>query len=77
MRSSRRALALGALREAPQRAQRALERVARIKDEIEMLTGPGEMGEDEARAAVSQPTVVGCLPAARLARSGRTPPPRQ
>ena len=57
----RKALELGAAREAPRRAQLALERLARLADEIEVLTGPGEMGEDEARAAGLEPTVVGSL----------------
>jgi predicted polyphosphate/ATP-dependent NAD kinase len=57
----RKALELGAARDAPPRAQLALERIARLKDEIEVVTGPGEMGEDEARAAGFEPTVVGSL----------------
>ncbi|HQG54223.1 MAG TPA: ATP-NAD kinase family protein [Thermoleophilia bacterium] len=57
----RQALERGATREAPHRAQLALERLARLKDEIEVLTGPGEMGEDEARAAGLEPTTVGSL----------------
>lgn len=57
----RKALALGAVREAPGRAERALERLARVKDHVEIVTWPGEMGEDEARAAGFEPTVVGSL----------------
>jgi predicted polyphosphate/ATP-dependent NAD kinase len=57
----RKALELGAVREAPGRAQRALERLARVKDHLEIVTWPGEMGEDEARAAGFEPTVVGSL----------------
>ncbi len=57
----RRALELGAARDAPRRARLALERLTRLKDGIEVLTGPGEMGEDEARAAGFEPTVVGSL----------------
>lgn len=57
----RKALEMGAVREAPGRAQRALERLARIKDHIEIVTWPNEMGEDEARAAGFEPTVVGSL----------------
>jgi len=53
-----RALALGAVREAPHRAQRALERLARIKDELEIVTCPGEMGADEARACGFAPDVL-------------------
>jgi predicted polyphosphate/ATP-dependent NAD kinase len=57
----RKALELGAAREAPRRAQLALERLSRLDDEIEILAGPGEMGADEARAAGLEPTVVGSL----------------
>jgi predicted polyphosphate/ATP-dependent NAD kinase len=57
----RQALERGAARDAPRRARLALERLTRLKGEIEVLTGPGEMGEDEARAAGLEPTVVGSL----------------
>ena len=57
----RRALELGAARDAPRRARLALERLARLEHQIEVVTGPGEMGEDEARAAGLEPTVVGSL----------------
>ena len=56
-----RALELGAVRDAPRRARLALDRLARLKDEIEILAAPGEMGEDEALAAGFAPTVVGSL----------------
>ncbi len=56
-----RALELGAVRDAPRRARLALERLSRLKDELELLAAPGEMGEDEARAAGFAPTVVGSL----------------
>jgi len=56
-----RALELGAVRDAPRRARLALERLVRLKDEIEILAAPGEMGEDEARAAGFAPTVLGSL----------------
>jgi predicted polyphosphate/ATP-dependent NAD kinase len=56
-----RALELGAVRDAPRRARLALERLTRLRDEIEILAAPGEMGEDEARAAGFAPTVVGSL----------------
>ena len=55
----RQALELGAAREAPRRALLALERIARFADEIEVVTWPGEMGEDEARAAGFEPVVRG------------------
>jgi len=57
----RKALELGAARDAPRRARLALERLARLRDEIAVATGPGELGEDEARAAGFEPTVVGSL----------------
>ena len=46
----RRALELGAVREAPHRARRALARLAHLRDRLQVLTYPGEMGEDEAQA---------------------------
>jgi len=57
----RAALERGAVRDAPRRARQALERLARVRDHVEILTWPGEMGEDEARAAGYQPRVVGSL----------------
>lgn len=45
-----RALALGAVREAPRRAEQALARLARLREHVAVVTCPGEMGEDEARA---------------------------
>jgi len=47
----RRALELGARRESPARAGEALRRLERLRDELLVLTCPGEMGADEARAA--------------------------
>ncbi len=55
----RKALELGAARDAPRRARLALERLVRLKGEIEVLAWPGEMGEDEARAVGLEPTVLG------------------
>jgi predicted polyphosphate/ATP-dependent NAD kinase len=57
----RRALERGAVRDAPRRARMALERLARVREHIEVVTWPGEMGEDEARAAGFEPRVVGSL----------------
>lgn len=54
---------LGALREAPQRAQLALARLARLSEPFELLTCAGEMGADEARAVGLVPTVIGVVPA--------------
>jgi predicted polyphosphate/ATP-dependent NAD kinase len=57
----RAALERGAVREAPRRAQQALARLARLRGHIEVLTWPGEMGEDEACAAGFEPRVLGSL----------------
>ena len=57
----RAALERGAVREAPRRARQALERLARVREHIEVITWPGEMGEDEARAAGYEPRVLGSL----------------
>lgn len=59
----RRALELGAVREAPHRAQRALARLAHLRDGLQVLTYPGEMGEDEARAAGFDDVVIVGRPA--------------
>jgi len=52
------ARALGASPAAPDRATTALKQLAAVKDQIEILTVSGEMGEDEARAAGFEPTVL-------------------
>jgi len=54
----RRALDRGAVREAPGRAALALGRLARLREELEIVTFPGEMGEDEALACGLEPLVV-------------------
>ncbi len=64
----RAALERGAVRDAPRRARQALERLARARDHIEVLTWPGEMGEDEARAAGFEPRVLGSLDGRRSYR---------
>jgi predicted polyphosphate/ATP-dependent NAD kinase len=75
----RRALERGAARDAPRRARQALERLARVRERIEILTWPGEMGEDEARAAGFEPRVLGSFEGRRsyvlceLERSGDEP----
>jgi predicted polyphosphate/ATP-dependent NAD kinase len=53
------ARALGAVSTAPGRAVEALARLKPIKDSIEIVTYPHEMGEDEAREAGFEPTVYG------------------
>jgi len=56
-----RALALGAVREAPGRARLALARLASLRDAIELVTCPGEMGADEARVCGFEPVVIDSL----------------
>ena len=56
----RRALDLGAVPRSSDRAAQALERVRHL-DDLEILTYPGEMGEDAARACGFVPTVVGSI----------------
>jgi len=52
---------LGAQPEAPGRATTALRRISRIKDDIELITYPHEMGEDEAKECQFNPTVIGSV----------------
>jgi predicted polyphosphate/ATP-dependent NAD kinase len=54
----RRALARGAARDAPRRAGLALARLARLREHLDVVTCPGEMGEDEARACGFAPEVI-------------------
>jgi predicted polyphosphate/ATP-dependent NAD kinase len=63
--SSRRALALGAVQESPHRASKALREIRRqvpgnVSDLI-MITYPGEMGADEAKAAGFEPRIIGSI----------------
>ena len=55
----RRAIELGAEPVAPERAIAALERLIPLKDQIQLITYPGEMGESEARKCGFDPVVVG------------------
>jgi predicted polyphosphate/ATP-dependent NAD kinase len=57
----RRARQLGARPESPARAIEGLSVVARVKDSIEVLTYPAEMGEDECREAGLDPMVIGSI----------------
>ena len=54
-----RALALGATPRAGARAAIALERIAADLPQLQVLTGPGDLGEDQARAAGFSPVVLG------------------
>ena len=55
------ARARGAVPVAPARAVEALRSLAAAAGEIELLTYPGDMGEDEARAAQLEPVVLGSI----------------
>ncbi len=57
----RKARELGAVPESPRRATECLRVVSRIKDEIQLITYPHEMGEDEALKCGFSPTVVGSI----------------
>ena len=57
----KRARELGATPVSPVRAAEALERIAPIKDGIELITYPFEMGEDEARKCSLNTIVVGSI----------------
>lgn len=56
----KKALALGAVPQALNRAIQALERIKAV-DDLEVITYPGEMGEDAARACGFEPTVIGSI----------------
>lgn len=55
------AIALGATPVSPQRTVEALKRLVRIKDHIEFLTYPDEMGEEEAKESGFHPIVIGSI----------------
>lgn len=55
------ALELGAVPESPKRARRALERLAPLKDQLNLFTYPGEMGEDAAREGGFEARVSGTI----------------
>lgn len=56
---------LGASPEAPTRAVQALRELLPIRDDIQIVTYPGRMGEDEAREAGFEPIVIGSTPSGR------------
>jgi predicted polyphosphate/ATP-dependent NAD kinase len=53
------ARAMGAKPQALERAGQALVKLAPLKDELELVTYPGEMGAEAARAAGFEPVVIG------------------
>jgi len=57
----KRALELGAVPLAPTRAIEALKELSPMKDEIDLITYPSEMGEDETRECGFDATVVGSI----------------
>jgi len=57
----RRARELGAVPESPCRAMQTLQVISRIKPQIEVITYPHEMGEDEARRSGFSPAVIGSI----------------
>jgi len=59
---------LGAKPEAPGRALEALKIISGLKDKIEIITYPHEMGQEECREAGFEPRVIGAI------ESGRTTP---
>jgi predicted polyphosphate/ATP-dependent NAD kinase len=56
----KKALVLGAVPQSLNRAIQALERIKSI-DDLEIITYPGEMGEEAARACGFEPTVIGSI----------------
>jgi predicted polyphosphate/ATP-dependent NAD kinase len=59
---------MGAEPESPRRALEALKIIAKLKNEIEVLAYPDEMGADECRQAGLEPEVIGSI------KSGETSP---
>lgn len=53
------AINLGALPEAPEKAKLALRGLIDLKDQIQIITYPGKMGENEARELGFDPIVIG------------------
>lgn len=53
------ALELGAIPEAPEKAKKALEVLISVKDKLEIFTCPGNMGEDIAKELGFEPIVLG------------------
>jgi predicted polyphosphate/ATP-dependent NAD kinase len=61
----RRAIGLGAEPVAPSRAREALEALREVRDSIQLITYPHEMGEDEAGKCGFNPKVVGSITSGR------------
>jgi predicted polyphosphate/ATP-dependent NAD kinase len=59
--ASKRAFELGAVPIAPQRATDALKEISRNRNDVEILSYLGDMGENEAKAAGFKPQVIGSI----------------
>ena len=57
----KKAILIGAKPEASRRARQALERLAGLRDELHVLTYPGEMGENELGPSGFEHTVIGSI----------------
>jgi predicted polyphosphate/ATP-dependent NAD kinase len=57
----KKAIELGAVPQSPKRAMQALEKLLPLKGELDIITYPGEMGEDEARELGFSPIVIGSV----------------
>jgi len=55
------AIELGAKPQSPKRAVQALQRLINLKDEIDLITYPDDMGENEARELGFSPVVIGSI----------------
>ncbi|HSH34840.1 ATP-NAD kinase family protein [Schnuerera sp.] len=55
----KKAIELGAFPESPNKAKKALEVLIPIKEQIQLLTGPDNMGEEEAKELSFDPIIVG------------------
>lgn len=60
-----RARALGVVAPVPERAVAALERLAPLRGALDLLTAPGQMGEQTARACGFEPQVMGAIDTGR------------
>lgn len=57
----KKAIELGAVPEAPKRAEAALKRMVSLRDRIELIVYPGAMGQEEAEKCGFVPTVIGTI----------------
>ena len=64
----RRAIELGAVPSSPKRTIEALKHISTVMSLIEVITYPHEMGEDEAKEAGYDPTVIGSIESGKTSR---------